>query len=223
MPSVRVPFVPCKSDGQVGPLTVPAAVEKYIEIDPNLAVGLAYYQSGVGPGLLAPSGWFCFGAYGSSGSTFLVTRQPISGLSDLKWPLIGPVVELDRTSGDTSGRFEVAQVVARVFPKYKALVLEVIKFFGFFEQEITYGPFSTDQLTYRGDRMVEYRTPPNTEGLGTLTKRLGVSGDAIEGVAMLQGKDPDLLLLSVRLPSEMKGDSAPIIRYLEHEAGYPPR
>jgi hypothetical protein len=224
-PISRVPFVGCKSDGQVGPVPPPTEVEKTVELDPSVAQKLTYYESGVSRGVLAPRGWFCFGVYGSSGSAFLVTPEPIDSLSGLKWPITGPVVEVDSTSGGTSGRFEVAKVVARVFPQYKAFVQRVIDLFDFFEAEITYGPYPTDTLTYRGERTVEYRTPPNMKGLGTISGRLGEDSDPIEGVAVaiVEGETPDLLLLSVRLPTEMRFLTPQIISHLEREARNNPR
>jgi hypothetical protein len=52
-----------------------------VELDPSVARRLAYYESGVSRGVLAPRGWFCFGVYGSSGSAFLVTPEPIDSLT----------------------------------------------------------------------------------------------------------------------------------------------
>jgi hypothetical protein len=111
----RVPFVACRSDGQAGPRPLPTE-EKVIQLNPAVAEKLAYYESSVSRGILAPRGWSCYGVYGSSGSAFVVTPEPIA----LEWPLVGPIVEVDSTSGDTSGRLEVATVVVRVFPKCAA-------------------------------------------------------------------------------------------------------
>lgn len=113
-PASRVPFVACKSDGQAGPVPPPPETEKIVELDASVAKGLAYYESGVGRGVLAPRGWFCFGVYGSSGSALLVRPEPIDSFSGYRIPLTGPVVEVNNISGATSGRFEVARVVARV-------------------------------------------------------------------------------------------------------------
>lgn len=218
-PVVRVPFVACKADGQVGPLPLPREVDKIIQANPDVAGRLAYYQSGVSMGVLAPRGWSCQGVYGSSGSAFVVTPEPIA----LRWPLLGPVVEVDSTSGGTSGRFEVATVVARVFPKYVAFVQQVIDLFDFVKPQIAYGPYPTDTLVYKDERTVEYRTPPNKNGLGTITGRLGEDSDWIDGVAMLEGETPDLLLLSVRLPADMSTLVPQIIHHLELEASQNPQ
>jgi hypothetical protein len=102
-------------------------------------------------------------------------------------------------------------------------VQHVIEWVDFFEPQITCGPYPTDKLTYKDERTVEYRTPPNTKGLGTITGRLGENGDPLEGVAILEGETPDLLLLSVRLPTDMRYLAAQVIKHLELEASHSPR
>jgi hypothetical protein len=175
MAPVRVPFVGCKSGGQAGPVEAPREPEKVIEIDPKLAQKLAYYKSGFSPGVLAPRGWSCFGEYGSGGDETFVTPGSMdsNGFFSGDWRnLTGPGVEVDFRYGGTSGRDEVARVIARVFPKYKAFVQGVLEMFERVYPDLTYGPYPTDKLLYDGDRLVEFRTQPNSEGLGTMTSRL---------------------------------------------------
>ena len=218
LPNVRVPFVPCKSDGQVGPVEAPRKIEKVIRIDPRVAEKLAYYESAVGPGLLAPRGWFCFGVLGSSGSTFFVEPDPIDENSPLPLPEItGGIIKIDSTWGQGSGRIEVAQVIARVFPKHISFVKGVVDLFDFVTSEITYGPYPADKLTYRSDEVVEYVTPANSTGLG-IRNRIKPNNDPIEGVAILQGPDPDLLFLTVRLPPDIQALKSQIIQQVEAEA-----
>jgi len=80
----------------------------------------------------------------------------------------------------------------------------------------TFGPFPKDVLSYKSNRLVEYKTPAQTEGLGTHLW-IKQNGSPIGGVAMLVGKAPDLLLLSVRLPPELNGLTAVIIRQVERD------
>jgi hypothetical protein len=214
-PAVRVPFISCKSDGQAGPVPPPKPVEKRINLDPGVASRLAYYESGLGSGVLAPRGWSCFGLYGSSGSLFIVAPRPVDSLSSPLWPLSGPAIILNSTWGGTSGRFEVAKVVARVFPHFKPFVQRVIELFDFFAAEVVYGPYQTDTLTYRSDRIVEFQTPPMTAGLGTIDGHLDAGADPIAGVAIAEGETPDLTLLTVRLPSAMQALTPHIISYVE--------
>ena len=86
--------------------------------------------------------------------------------------------------------------------------------------DITYGPYPTDKLLYKGDRLVEYRTPPNSEGLGTMTSRLKPNDQPIQGVATLVGEMPEvsLLLVAVRIPPEMNALNPAIFLELEREA-----
>ena len=125
----------------------------------------------------------------------------------------GPAIEVDAIDGGTSGRFSVARVIARAFPKHRAFVQSVIDLFDSAE-DYTFSPYPGDKLIYKSDRVVEYRTPPKSEGLGTMTSRLQSNEDPIDGVAILQGQTPDLLLLSVRLPSDMKALRSQIILHL---------
>jgi hypothetical protein len=46
----------------------------------------------------------------------------------------------------TSGRFEVAEIIARVFPDYKDFVSLVMELFDFPPTEFTFGPYPNDVL-----------------------------------------------------------------------------
>jgi hypothetical protein len=65
--------------------------------------------------------------------------------------------------------------------------------------------------------MFEYKTPAQTDGLGTHSW-LKKNGSPIEGVAMLVGPTPDLLLLSVRLPPELVRLTSVIVHQFEGDA-----
>jgi hypothetical protein len=199
----RVPFVGCNSDGQVGPIAAPKGVDEKVQIDASAAKRLAYYKASSGSGALAPRGWHCFGTYGSGGSHLLVTPQPIRTAGTT-----GPAVQVDNIDGGTSGRFEVADVAAKVFPAQKAFVQSVIDGAGT-GTEFKFGPYPTDKLIVQADRFVQYQTPPHSEGLGTMN-HLQPNDDPIDGVAMLEGPTPDLVMLNVRLPRELR-DLAPVI------------
>ncbi len=89
---------------------------------------LAYYASN-DLWVLAPRGWHCFGLYGSNGETLIVTPEAHDGDDFLKADLHlkGPAIQLSNSIGSTSGRFEVAQVGARLFPVAKPFVEQVIQ------------------------------------------------------------------------------------------------
>ena len=118
-PEIRVPFVGCASDGQTGPMEAPKSLDKVVHVDAGVAQRLAYYETEEAPGVLGPRGWYCFGVNGSNGEQLFVSPVPHKpgDLFTDKWNgFDGPAIDAARMSGSTSGRFSVAQVVARVFP-----------------------------------------------------------------------------------------------------------
>ena len=113
--------------------------------------------------------------------------------------------------GDTSGRFIVARFIARLFPAQKAFVQSVIREGIQPASEFPFGPYPKDKLTIRSDEVVEYQTPPNSEGLGTMSG-LPKNDNWIDGVVILDSETRDFFLqyLAVRLPSDMH-DLTPLI------------
>ena len=217
--AVRVPFVGCASDGQIGPLKAPKGTSNVVAISAEAARRLAYYKAAQGPGILAPRGWHCFGTYGSNGSNLYVSAKPIARESVFPGPgagFSGPAVQLSEMFGGTSGRFAVARTIARVFPAHMAFAQNVIAEGLEPANSFPRGPHPDDKLVYRNNEVVEYETPPNQDGLGT-DSMLKKSGSPITGVAMLNGSQLNLIHLSVRLPREATDLGPMIIRQLEHE------
>jgi hypothetical protein len=130
--------------------------------------------------------------------------------------IAGAAIQISHIFGDTSGRFTVAGIMARVFPAYKPFVLSVIETFDQPPSSFPFGPYPTDTLTYKGKTVVEYTTPARTDGLGTHSW-FEKNDRPIRGVAILFGPTPDLLLLAVRLPPELDGIASTIIRQVERE------
>jgi hypothetical protein len=62
--------------------------------------------------------------------------------------------------------------------------------------------------------MVEYETPARTDGLGT-DRLIMKGGSPIDGVAILVGKTPGLVLLSVRLSGNLAKLTPEIVRQVE--------
>lgn len=216
-----VPFVGCKSDGQQGPEDAPSGKPAPLHLSAKAAERLAYYKSEQGIGVLAPRGWHCFGGYGSNGYSLYVSPDPFDGatlFSDSWRGFTGPAIEIAGSTGDTSGRFEVARVIARVFPNRKAFVENVIKQGGS-ANSFPFGPYEKDKLIYRNDETVEYETPANREGLGTQS-RLATNSHPIRGVAILVGDTPDLVQLSMRLPPELADLDSLIIQQVEADAAH---
>jgi hypothetical protein len=217
---VSVPFVGCESDGQVGPRKAPGAKTARVVISADAASRLAYYRSGEGLGILAPRGWYCFGVYGSNGSALYVSPERLTAneVSSTEWNgFTGPAIELRQSIGDTSGRFSVARVIARVFPARKAFVKSVIAEGIELEDLFPFGLYPADKLTYRSQSVVEYETPANEDGLGTDSK-LRKDAHPICGVAILVGETPDMVHLAVRLSPEMADLVSPVVKQLEHDA-----
>ena len=219
----RVPFVGCASDGQIGPVDAPKGVSMSFPISPAAAKQLAYYQSANGPGVLGPRGWHCFDTYGSSGHALFISPEAIDDgrIMGTNWKgFSGPAIEFSRRYGDTSGRFAVAEIMARVFPGHEQFVQSVVAegLVPSFES----GPYPADRLTYRGKNkdMVEFQTPPNSKGLGTDASMLQPNSSPVYGVAILFGSTPDLLLLQVRLPAELQPLANDIIHQTELGAAH---
>jgi len=215
-----VPFIGCPSDGQVGPLAAPAGHARQLLIPPATAARLAWYKAANAPGVLAPRGWHCFSTYGSSRATLYISPGPLTAklvLPGNGWNgFSGSAIEISRTYGDTSGRFMVAEIIARVFPAHRDFVQKVIAE-GIMPVKFSFGPYPTDKLTYKNKEMVEYITPANTDGLGT-NSELKKDGAPISGVAILAGEGPNLIHLATRLPPNMLDLTPAIIQQVERDA-----
>ncbi len=124
--------------------------------------------------------------------------------------------------GGTSGRFHVAKVIARMFPEHNAFVQSVVAEGMDSASSFPVGPYPNDKLTYRSKSTVEYETPTNAEGLGTIS---GLQQDAnpINGVAILIGADTDLIQLAARLSTKDRDLIPFMIRQVEHEAKFDDR
>jgi hypothetical protein len=78
-----------------------------------------------------------------------------------------------------------------------------------------YGPYPNDKLVYRNDRTVEFRTPPDSEGLGTMS-RFRADSLPIHGVAVLSD-EMSLVRLAVKLSPDEADIRSHIIRQFERE------
>jgi hypothetical protein len=218
--AVTVPFVGCASDGQAGPQNAPSGKSVVVAIPAAIAQRLAYYKAEYGSGVLAPRGWNCFSTYGSNGASLFVSPDPMDSktLLSLDWKgFTGPAVQISVSDGGTSGRFEVAKVIARVFPEYKAFAQGVIAEGIEPANDFPFGPYPSDKLTYRSKSVVEFETPANSHGLGT-DSRVQVNASPIDGVAIIAGADTDLVQLSARFPANDSDLIPAMIAQVESEA-----
>jgi len=137
-----------------------------------------------------------------------------------KWKgFSGPAVQISDSFGGTSGRFGVAEIIARVFPAHKAFVSSVIAEGIETTADFPSGPYPKDKLRYLSNEIVEYETLPQTDGIGTLS-RLQKNDTGILGVAILSGPDRELnlSLLSARLPKGSEVLNRAILQQVEREA-----
>lgn len=209
---VRIPLVGCKSDGQVGPLEAPGSSTVEVELDARVAERVALYKAMNGSAVLGPRGWSCFGIYGSSASRLYIMPQAIN-FDDVSRSsgVTGFGIEGSLIDGETSGRFTIAQIAARIFPTQKALVQSVLDP----AVALTLGPFPGDSLRYLNERVVEYETPAGSTGLGTFFQ-LRPNHDSVRGAVILIDA-PHLSLghLALRLPQGLDDLLPAITRQFE--------
>jgi hypothetical protein len=218
--AATVPFVGCASDGQAGPQAAPTGQAKPVVLAAAVARQLAYYKAEYGPGVLAPRGWHCFSTYGSDGANLFVSPRAIDTTNVLSpgWKgITGDGIEISIMDGGTSGRFEVAKVIARVFPAYKQFAQNVIAEGLEPASDFPFGPYAGDKLNYRGQSAVEYETPANAQGLGTVS-RLQPNAGPIDGVAIISGKDTDLVLLAARISGAKRNLIPAMVSQVESDA-----
>ncbi len=217
----QVPLVGCASDGQAGPQAAPSGQSKALAISATAAQRLAYYKAEYGPGVLAPRGWHCFSTYGSNGANLFVSPDPIDSKTVLlssDWKgFTGPAIQISVSSGGTSGRFEVAKMIARVFPAYKQFAQNVIAEGIEPASDFPSGPYASDKLTYRAKNIVEFETPANMAGLGT-DSRLLPNASPIDGVDLITGADTDLTQLSARVAASDRNLIPIIVKQVESDA-----
>jgi hypothetical protein len=229
--STTISYVGCAEDGQSGPQAAPTGAAENVQMSAAEAAQLAYYNMQDGPGVIGPRGWYCAGIYGSNGETLVVAPQPLqpSDLAASRWSgAAGDAIEARGASGDTSGRFEVAEAIMRVFPAHHAFAQGVINEGIQPASSFPSGPYPSDKITTKSNEVVEFQTPANTVGLGTdtnLNERMGPGADPVVGVAILAGQTPDLAAVTVRLPANLESLAPAIIQRFEADnppAGAPP-
>jgi hypothetical protein len=215
---VYVPLVGCEAYDQAETFKAPERAKKTVSIDASATKMLAYYKAEYFAGVLAPRGWNCLAVNGSGGSVFLVTPQPLKIDFDLN-KITGPAIQVNEYCSDNSGRFDIARVIARAFPKQKTFVQNMLKFGDLPASDFPFGPYPKDKMVRRNDWIVEYRTPANSEGLGTIGY-LPKADLPTEGIAILRDQSPDcLLFMAVRLPPDMSDLAPQIIQQMLRENG----
>jgi hypothetical protein len=179
-----VPFVGCASSGQIDTLQAPKGTSRSVWISPKGTQALAYYKSADGICILAPRGWYCEGVSDSSGYALYVgpkaIRHSLSGWEGLE----GTAIEVNHITSGASGRYQIVELIARLFPAYKPWAVSVL---GEMDIPLPSGPYLKDTLSYRGKTIVEYKPPAQTEGLGNFDSWLGKTDTPIVGAAIVIG------------------------------------
>jgi hypothetical protein len=216
---VTVPFVGCASDGQQGAVAAPKGAPVAVDLDAKTASHLAFYKSQYDDGVLAPRGWHCANLEGSGGWFTIVALQPINPALLLRPDFRGvesPAVQISMSNGGTSGRFEVARLVARYFPAHHDVLQRVLDEGAVPAAEFPAGPFKADRFVSSRTDIAEYLTPAGTQGLGTAS-RLAPSALPVHAAAAVTGTGGELdgFVFAARLPEERDTLSPVLIGWAE--------
>jgi hypothetical protein len=218
--TVALPFVACRSDGQQGPAQPPARPAVIPQYPADIAARLAYYVSDYSE-IVAPRGWYCLGLLGSSGSGLIISPKPVV-LKDLLTAkdagFYGPIVMASHNfSGTLGGRFEVANVAARVFPVARKYVDSVLHDWPNLRGTIKFIPYPGDEIRRLSDTKIEFQTHPNQEGLGTAGSLVMTNAQPVDGAALLD-EEFDLLMIKVRLPEADRDLTRMVLQAFESSA-----
>ena len=117
----------------------------------------------------------------------------------------GPAVIKSVSLGDTSGRFRVARIGARIFPGARAFVERVRRESISDPKDYVFAPWPSDRIVRLSEFAVSYMTPPGANGLGTAFG-LGPRREPVFGLVFLTNVDggdgPVLEGISVRLDQD---------------------
>jgi hypothetical protein len=213
-PIARIAVVGCASQGDTDnePSMPPENTEKIIEIDKKLSHRVSFYTAYGAPLVLGPQGWNCLEIFGANGNTLYIAPDLFhkEDLFAKDGGFRGPAIEVSEVDGDTPGRFEVARVIARVFPAHKAFAQKVINEGVVPADTFHFGPYPTDQVTAKGDDLVEFETPPQSLGLGTMSK-LHKNPFPIDGTIKLGGLLNDKMFRAIVRLEDKDKDLIPVI------------
>jgi hypothetical protein len=212
-PGVEVPFVGCPGDGQMGRQAPPTGGNTPRLASRELSARLAYYSDSFGSGVLAPRGWHCASLHGSNGGTLLVTPDSETArlfLNPLQETKAALGVQLRHRYGGTSGRFAVAEMIARHFPAYMDFARQVASEWEM--DPLPAGPYPADEFRVVSPSEIEFTTPAGASGLGTERSRFGMGETPIHGIVILYpDEEMDLVQLTYRLPASDQDLAQPII------------
>jgi hypothetical protein len=197
--TTQVPFVGCPSDGQQGPQAAPPS-HRMPGVPAAVAGRLAWYVSEV-DAVLAPRGWHCFQTFGSNGGTLYVAPERLTfEQTERRGVLRGSGITVSFSIGATSGRYEVAERIARYFPRYRSYIGQMRRTMGFDIGPMPAGPYPTDRFISRTATEVRLVTPPRRRGEAT-AGTLAPNGDLAESLVILDLEDDkNTITVHLRLP-----------------------
>ncbi len=211
----RVTVTGCPADGQTGSIAAPPPSSAMAPIATRVGA-LGFYRASEGERILAPRGWHCFSVYGANGRTLFVTPQTVQlGVGSKLSTITGPLIVVSESYTDTSGRFAAAQVVARLFPKLRGYVQDVMSEGLVPQEDFVFRPYPADKLTYHGDDVAEFATASGGKGLGDDLGVVAEDGMAVRGAAVaINGV---VVVAAVRLSPDMNDISTEIVRQVMRE------
>jgi hypothetical protein len=116
-------------------------------------------------------------------------------------------IEISLRDGETSGRFDVTTLIARVFPRFRSFAKEVREADSDLNLKFPSGPFMA---------------AAGRKGLGAEFSMLRPSAAPISGVAMLVGEDlqnvSSALVIFTRLPAALRHPAPVIMAEAERES-----
>ena len=212
---VTVPFVGCPTDSLTAPLPAPNGSPLPVSLDAKTASRLAFYKSQRDQGIIGPRGWHCQSFMAASGWVTIVLPETPRPSTMLRYPVFhpvkGPAIQITHFDSASSGRIEIAKLIARYFPQRGFFAKFVIATKVAPASEFPSGPFKADRLITRKTDVVEYLSPAGKEGQGTAYRL--VPGDLpIRTFVAVVGPDeePQGFVMGVRLPED-RDDLAPVI------------
>jgi hypothetical protein len=212
---VTVPFVGCPTDSLTAPLPAPNGNPLPVSLDAKTAARLAFYKSQKDQGIIGPRGWHCQSFMAPSGWVTIVLPETPSPSTMLRYPKFhpveGPAIQITHFDSASSGRIEIAKLIARYFPQRAFFAKFVIATMAAPAGAFSSAPFKADKLITRKTDFVEYLTPAGREGQGTAYRL--VPGDLpIRSFAAVVGpeEEPQGFVMGLRLPED-KDDLGPVI------------
>jgi hypothetical protein len=201
----EVDYVGCPVFGHADeePRAAPTRHSIKLRVEKVNAARLAVYQAAFGPAIIGPRGWHCFARFGSSGYFLEVRPEPFDRRGESTGGALNGddrAITLKLFDGGTSGRYEVAQIIARMFPAYRKFAETVRDMNAVPRSEFVFAQFPKDNLIRWSDSVVVFETPSNFEGIGTW-EGLPMGSESIGGIVVLVGSpnEPSVRVVRARL------------------------